>query len=305
MKRTQPHAKLQSTGRRRLLRGTAHGVAGALLMPALGSSLLAACGGGDGGAGPVAPTPRLASVNNFRDLGGADDDLAYRTSNGQKIRRSVFYRSNALTPSAADLATLNTLGITAVYDLRTTAEVATAPDTLPAGARYQNINILGTGSASVPNLATAADAVAMMEQIEISLVTDAGMRERLGQLFTDLANGADAQLFHCTASKDRTGWVAAVLLTFAGVPPSDVMRDYLLTNTYSAASIQSSYDGMVAAYGQAYADAFYPLLGVQESFLQAGLDQVAASYGSMQNYVANGLGLSAATRSLLLGKLLK
>lgn len=50
---------------------------------------------------------------------------------------------------------------------------------------------------------SAAQAVAMMEQTNRSFVSDAGMRSQF------------ATLFHCTASKDRTGWTAAVLLSFA------------------------------------------------------------------------------------------
>lgn len=304
---------LHSPARRKLLQRTLWGTCSALLLPAAGSSLLAACGGSDNNSStnpspaPVAPvqkTPILASINNFRDVAGADDDLAYQTADGQKLRRGVFYRSNVLTPSAADLATLNTLGIRTVYDLRTTSEIAQTPDTLPAGAASVPINILGTASAGVPTLTSPADAVAYMEQFEQQLVTDAGMCARLGQLFTDMAISTDAQLFHCSAGKDRTGWVAAVLLTLVGVPQSVVIQDYLLTNIYSAASIQASYNAMIAADGQTYADNFYPLLGAQTSFLMAGFNQAVTSYGSMSGYIANGLGLTSSTQAQLKAKLL-
>jgi hypothetical protein len=58
-------------------------------------------------------------VNNFRDVAGANDEGAYRTSSGRKLQRGAIYRSNALDPSPTDLATLNTLHIVADYDLRT------------------------------------------------------------------------------------------------------------------------------------------------------------------------------------------
>ncbi|KVF35872.1 hypothetical protein WJ09_08470 [Burkholderia vietnamiensis] len=61
---------------------------------------------------------------------------------------------------------------------------------------------------------------------------------------------------------------------------------------------------MAKAGGQAYADNLYPLLGVQTSFLLAGLDQVAQSYGSMDGYMTNGLKLDAATQAALKAKLL-
>ncbi|WP_163550032.1 tyrosine-protein phosphatase [Candidatus Frankia nodulisporulans] len=46
------------------------------------------------------------------------------------------------------------------------------------------------------------------------------------------------------------------------------------------------------------------LLDVEPSYLQAGLDQVRASYGSMQNYATEGLGLSPRTLRALRTKLL-
>ena len=79
-------------------------------------------------------TPRLKSIDNFRDVAGLAS--AYTTANDGTLRGGVFYRSNALTPSASDLATLNGLGIKAVYDLRTPSEIAATPDTMLTGATY-------------------------------------------------------------------------------------------------------------------------------------------------------------------------
>lgn len=303
---------LESHSRRRMLQGTAKSAFGALLLPVVGSSLLAACGGGTGASAAFSPkadvqialTPRLMSVDNFRDVAGASDSLAYRTTSGQKLKRGRFYRSNVLTPSAADLATLNTVGIQTVYDLRTPDEVAKAPDTLPAGAKSVALSIFGNNMPAPQPFKSPQDAIDNMESIERQFVTDPVMSANFGQLFKDMANGFDAQLFHCTSGKDRTGWTAAILLTLAGVPREIIMQDYLLTNVYSAASIEADYNAMVNAMGKTFADNYYPMLGVQESFLNAGFDQVAATYGSMDNYISNGMGLDFVTQAKLKAKLL-
>jgi len=288
--------------RRRVLQGTL----GAWLLPIAGGAMLAGCGGGSDSDSDhqLAATPVLASVPNFRDLADAEGASVYRTAKGKALQRGVFYRSNALVPSAADLATLNTLDIGAVYDLRTMSEVASQPDILPQGAAYTNINIMGSSSAASPGISTAEDAIGYMENLNRMMVTDAGYRERLAELFTAMADGPHAQLYHCTAGKDRTGWVSAVLMSLVDVPQSDIMQNYLLTNKYTAAQIETQHQGMIAAYGQAYADAYYPLLGVQSSFLHAGLDQASESYGSMSGYITNGLGLSASVQSALTDRLL-
>ncbi|WP_371368007.1 tyrosine-protein phosphatase [Pseudomonas sp. QL9] len=246
-------------------------------------------------------TPRLTGIDNFRDVAGTT--TAYTTRNDGTMRAGVFYRSNALTPSAADLATLNTLGIKEVFDLRTASEIASTPDTLPSGASYQNIDIIGsaTSGADITNISvtSAAQAIEMMEQTNRSFVSDAGMRSQFATLFNELASADGAALFHCTAGKDRTGWTAAVLLSIAGVDSATIMSDYLATNEYTAARVAATLAQMPPSMAAIYA----PLLGVQASYLQAGLDQVVAEYGSMDNYLKEGLGLSQETIYVLRGKM--
>lgn len=246
-------------------------------------------------------TPRLAGIDNFRDIAGTTS--AYTTAMDGTMRAGVFYRSNAITPTTADLATLNGLGITAVYDLRTPSEIAATPDTLLDDASYTNIDIIGS-AASGSNITTisvssVADAMAMMQGANRSFVSDAGMRSQFSVLFNDLAGVDGAALFHCTAGKDRTGWTTAVLLSIAGVDRSTIMTDYLATNDYTAARVAATLAAMPASMAAIYE----PLLTVDASFLQAGLDEVTAEYGSMDNYLKQGLGLSEETIYVLRAKM--
>ncbi|WP_460099188.1 tyrosine-protein phosphatase [Pseudomonas sp. H3_C08] len=248
-------------------------------------------------------TPRLQGIDNFRDVAGIT--TAYTTAHDGTMRAGVFYRSNALTPTAADLAILNGLGIKAVYDLRTPSEIAATPDTMISGATYQNIDIIGstTSGSNITNISfkSAADAIAMMEQTNRAFVSDAGMRGQFGKLFNELAGVDAAQLFHCTAGKDRTGWTAAVFQSIAGVDNATIMANYLATNDYTAARVAAT----LKALPPSMAAIYEPLLGVQASYLQAGLDEVTAQYGSMDNYLKQGLGLSQETIYVLRGKLVE
>lgn len=248
-------------------------------------------------------TPRLAGIDNFRDIAGTT--TAYSTAHDGTMRAGVFYRSNALTPTAADLATLNGLGIKSVYDLRTPSEIASTPDTMPSGATYQNIDIIGstTSGANITNVSfkSAADAIAMMQETNRAFVGDAGMRGQFGALFNELAGVDGAALFHCTAGKDRTGWTAAVLLSIAGVDNATIMSNYLATNDYTVERVAKTLAMMPPSMAAIYA----PLLGVEASYLQAGLDQVTAQYGSMDNYLKQGLGLSQETIYVLRGKMVE
>ncbi|WP_433899671.1 tyrosine-protein phosphatase [Pseudomonas sp. PSE1(2024)] len=248
-------------------------------------------------------TPRLKGIDNFRDVAGIT--TAYSTTHDGTMRAGVFYRSNALTPTASDLATLNGLGIKAVYDLRTPSEIAGTPDTMISGATYQNIDIIGatTSGANITTVSfkSAADATAMMQETNRAFVSDAGMRGQLGVLFNELAGVDGAALFHCTAGKDRTGWTAAVLQSIAGVDNATIMSNYLATNDYTADRVAKTLAMMPPSMAAIYA----PLLGVEASYLQAGLDQVTAQYGSMDNYLKQGLGLSQETIYVLRGKMVE
>lgn len=246
-------------------------------------------------------TPTLASMDNFRDIAGTTS--IYTTSHDGTMRTGVFYRSNALALSAADQATLSTLGISDVYDLRTTSEIASSPDVMPDGATYTNIDIIGN-AASGSNItsitfSSAAEAKAMMQQTNVSFVSDAGMRSQFSTLFNDLASADGAALFHCTAGKDRTGWTAAMLLSIAGVDKATIMENYLATNDYTRQRIEAT----LAMMPPAMAEIYEPLLGVDASYLQAGLDEITREYGSVDNYLKQGLGLSQETLYVLRGKM--
>lgn len=246
-------------------------------------------------------TPRLTSIDNFRDIAGLT--TAYTTTNDGVMRAGQFYRSNAITPTTADLAVLNSLGISAVYDLRTPSEIAATPDTLLTGATYENIDIIGATTSgsniTTVNITSAAQAISLMQETNRAFVSDAGMRGQFSVLFNELATTDGAQLFHCTAGKDRTGWTTAVLLSIAGVDSATIMSDYLATNDYTAARVAAT----LAALPSYMAAIYAPLLGVDASYLQAGLDEVTAEYGSMDNYLKSGLGLSQETIYVLRAKM--
>ena len=54
--------------------------------------------------------------------------------------------------------------------------------------------------------------------------------EPYAALFAQLAQGAVPLVFNCSAGKDRTGVVAALVLTCLGVPWMHVLADYRLTD---------------------------------------------------------------------------
>ena len=237
-----------------------------------------------------APTEllRLASADNFRDVAGP----GYATSEGGRVRRGVFYRSNELQLTDADASSLAALGITAIHDLRSAMEVEAHPDVAVPGAAWQHVEIGGIPMETVASLEDADAAVTVMQEVYDAFVRSPAARASYATLLTALATGPLPQLFHCTAGKDRTGWAAALLLEVAGVDRATIVADYLLTNEVSSAT-RDKYLALIAEHLGADKVAVYePTMIVRESYLQAGYDAVAADFGSVDGYLRDGLGLA-------------
>ncbi|BAX57412.1 protein tyrosine phosphatase [Burkholderia stabilis] len=269
---------------------------------ALGSaSLLSACGGDSISVAPVT-TPRLGSASNFRDTAGPDG-TGYVATSGATMKKGVIYRSSALALSADDVATIGTLGIRQVCDLRTPAEIKAQPDVPLAGATWQNLNVLGAASIG-PIPTTGATATAFMLSMYRAFVTSDTAHASYHALFTGFADAGENLVFHCTAGKDRTGWATAILHTILGLSQQTIFADYLLTNVYSASGIAASVAQAQKAGGQNAADMMTALQGAHADYLQAAFDQVTASYSSMTSYIVNGLQLDQATLNAIRQRML-
>ncbi|MFD4183748.1 tyrosine-protein phosphatase [Rhodococcus sp. NPDC058514] len=262
-----------------------------------------------------APTAPLEDTHAFRhcstfparrrdDHGGDHGRLRHRPGRARACAGRS-YRSNVLRPNGTDLATLTGLRLAAVYDLRTPDAVAEDPDILPPGVGYANIDIFGRDleSEGVRTIRSAADARAFMESMNRGFVHNEHERGAYARLFTELANTQGPPLFHCNSGKDRTGWAAAILQSIAGADRATIMRDYVLTNEYSAETIKKKNEKLVAALGAERAPWYAPMMGVEKSYLEAGFAALDAEYGTVDKYLTEGLGLSGDTLARLKHKL--
>ena len=218
----------------------------------------------------------LEGASNARDVGG------YRTADGHTIRMGQVFRTNALdklTPS--DLAALQQRGVASVDDFRTVVERAMSPDRIPAGAVSNWFDVIGTNPANLPALLD-------MPSMYTLMVSDPGAGRAFHDALANIAHTDGAVLYHCSAGKDRTGWMTAVLLTLLGVSREDVNADYMLSNQYLTGP----------RTGIAFVD------GVEQSWLDTSFATVERLYGGFDNYVRDGLQLSADDIAQLKDKLL-
>jgi len=245
---------------------------------------------------------RLASADNFRDVTGPD--TAYAGTDGRPLRRGVVYRSNELQLSRADAATIARLGVTAIYDLRSAHEVEAHPDAEVPGAEWHHVEVGGIPMVQLEELSSPETAADVMRQVYRSFVEAPEARAAFGEVLGHIADADHATLFHCAAGKDRTGWLAALLLHLAGVDDATILEDYLLTNTFSSAS-REKYLGLVREHlGEDQVPVYELAFLVREDYLGEGYDAADAAYGSRLDYLRDGLGLDDRALARLRDRLL-
>ena len=209
------------------------------------------------------PFVDVPGISNFRDIGGLG------TTNGEHIRRGLVFRSadpckateEGLKMMSQDLGTVclpltnviprkasneSSTGIKEIFDLRSAQEIKRdAPEW--AGLEVSSVEVFepyGIHRDWVPVFAEkdyGPEQIAIRYKEYTRSGTDgfvAAYHDILlsapsayGRIFRHLASQDTSPcLVNCTAGKDRTGVVIALLLTFAGVPAEKVAEEYELTD---------------------------------------------------------------------------
>lgn len=168
---------------------------------------------------------------NFRDLGG------FMTEEGRAVSWNRLYRADGLNRlSEADVRRLRELNVRTIVDLRGVSEQEAYPDVVPEGADYRSCPMMREEISGTGELAGHSFARSLLTGYQTMVNED---RELIGQAFRAVAGGLEkgAVVFHCTAGKDRTGILAAVILLLLGVYEEDIIADYQVSYTYNEKGI--------------------------------------------------------------------
>ena len=221
----------------------------------------------------------LSGYHNIRDLGG------HPLPEGGHTVPNVFWRGDACRGLDTDgLRALLDAGLTAILDLRSHHEVEEAPNPLAEhdGVTYRHLPLYD-GLATIDVMARShPEGFDMGRRYQVALDDCA---PAFAEALTWLADaGADgATLFHCTAGKDRTGLMAALLLGNAGVQADDVVADYAMTATYGRGLIDVLRE-KARARG-ADPDHSERVLGSRAETMQATLEWLDATHGGAATYI--------------------
>lgn len=260
----------------------------------------------------------LRSVSNSRELGG------YRGDGGRQILPGRLVRSARLSDmTPEDAVRLRGMGIDTVIDLRSPEEIREHPDrntelfrciscplpTVELSDYQKNVAekyTLTEDSREKTFYLSEYLSCVSMENIYMDILTDTSSVEQLQRVFHILLeDSCGGVLFHCTSGKDRTGIVAALVMSALGVRTEDIRRDY-----YASAVPTFSVTEALAQNlrRQRYSPAFIREMryysGIGMNIAENTYRALLAEYGSVGSYLSRTLGLSDETLAVLRGKYL-
>jgi protein-tyrosine phosphatase len=266
---------------------------------------------------------------NARDVGGR----AVPVGAAEPLRTGVLVRTASLSRLTPDgVAALAALGVTLDLDLRGHDEVdRDGQDVVPATTRVEPRRMdpgVGVGqalgeAATAPGASgesTAADgetrsadtaamigrlvgaedpqaiARAMMHGVYATFVTDPSIRATVGAVLADVAEADGTVLVHCSAGKDRTGWIVALVQHVCGVGEEERLAEYLA----SGAAVEGL-AALIPPIPGLDKDALTPLLGVEPEYLQGAWELAETEFGSVDAYL-DACGAGPVTRARIARK---
>ena len=249
------------------------------------------------------PTITVAGATNFRSLGGLP------AAGGRRIRPYALMRADRLSGlSEDDWRALGAAGLATICDLRSDAESEEHPTRPPHDLPVRQLRFdirndlradptLGRLLADDP---TARGAERVM--VEIYRRLPRYMGSTLSAIGACVLEGGAPLLVHCSAGKDRTGFVVAMLLHALGVPEPLIRQDYLASRTWPGAAghraALASRLGTFIPVDQLGA-AVDAVLDVRDVYIDTALEAAVAQHGSIDAYLAEAAGIDERRRDRL------
>jgi len=233
---------------------------------------------------------------NFRDLGG----LA--TTNGKKLRSKRLLRAGQpvnLLPE--EIIMLQDHGLALIVDFRSAFEVENEPVDIIDGVEYVNLDVMADVAMNwadpkewtkklIPEFADSE-----MESNYTSFIHTASSQIGFAEFLRHCANMPEgAILFHCAAGKDRTGFAAAIILKILGIADEDIYTDYMRTlQERKEANLKVIEKYRAYGLSESQLEALATMYGVKQTYLAAAFAAIDEKYQSFNNYIEQGLGISA------------
>lgn len=243
---------------------------------------------------------RIKKVNNFRSIGNI------RNIDGRTLKEGKFYRSaNLHKLKRKSFKELEYLGIKEIIDLRNSKEIVQKPDNLPNNILYENYSAFEDEGDQLDQArklvlkgkVNGADANKRMLDFYRDYVTE--NPEIIRKIITEILESNHPVLYHCTAGKDRTGIITALILSILKFDKNAIYNDYLMSNNYRKKLVEKRVNlanNLHFVYPKMDISVLEKLSWVETDYLDAAFNEINKKYGSTDTYIQQVLKISADKR---------
>ncbi|KAI0751035.1 protein-tyrosine phosphatase-like protein [Daedaleopsis nitida] len=241
------------------------------------------------------PFVSIPGVVNVRDLGSYPTDQP-----GYITKPKLAYRAGEISHITEEgMQQLRDLGITTIYDLRSDTEMQkyNAPIPTVEGVEIVHIPVFKKEDYSPEAMAKrfelyASGKTEAFMELYFQILDHAG--PAFGIVFRHIRDRPHgACLFHCTAGKDRTGVLAALLLKLVGVDDEAIAHDYALTRIGREPAREMVMERLSKVpFFQTNAEGALNMLSSRSETMIAFLRMLNERYGGVEKYLQTVVGLT-------------
>ena len=232
------------------------------------------------------PVYRILGTHNVRDLGG------YRTKGGKITKTERFIRSDSLHRIGAEgINFLLEKNLTTVIDLRTSNEIEKEPNPFSdiGGVTFLNIPLLEN---LAPDFLGTSKIGKISNDPLLSFYLSA-LHERqsaIRNIFSAISESSPGLiLFNCTAGKDRTGIISALLLGLVDVPSVDIIKNYTDSELFISELVEEFLERSRQRGGDT--ESYARMLRCPGKTMASALDSICGSHQDIRTYLTT-IGLS-------------
>lgn len=209
------------------------------------------------------PYSLLETTQNTRDLGHY-----ISAASGERLQLWRVLRSDVpCNPSDSDIGLLKAHRIFTIIDMRCEENLQKQPSGFAGREPFSYISIPIREGSSIPE---STDAVST-GYLQIA------QSGNIPEVFKAVAAAKNGVMINCTAGKDRTGVVSAVLLGLCGVSEADIVADYMLTKANSQKRFERIH--------QKYPNIDMNIVIPSERYMREFIHLLKAKYGGFRQYL--------------------
>lgn len=238
--------------------------------------------------GGIMKNIKLKGAKNVRDLGGIPVE-------GGIIKQGKILRGDSLDKltNSDVLKLINEYNLKTVIDLRTTQEKRERPDIYCDKLEYIDIPIFDRrvpGITREKHFSNIGSKGSNMVALYSEIVTGEYL-EKIGEVIRTIMTIDDgAVLFHCSAGKDRTGVISALILAILGADGKDIYEDYLHTNRVNKGKATKYYWMINILKGdKEEAESMRDFLLAKKEYIEATFETIDEKWKDFDDFVENGL----------------